>query len=110
MIARQLESDIRNGDLLPGTKLPPQRGLADYLDVNVSTVSRAFGICSRKGLLGGTVGSGAFVAYDALAKINVAPQDESDESCEEVLIYACDNARIKALYIMPGYQKLKCVQ
>jgi DNA-binding transcriptional regulator YhcF (GntR family) len=107
MIARQLESDIRNGDLLPGTKLPPQRELADHLDVNVNTDSRAFGICSRKGLLGGTVGSGAFVAYDALAKNNVAPQDES---CKEVLIYACDNARIKALYIMPGYQKLKCVQ
>jgi len=76
MIARQLESDIRNGDLLPGTKLPPQRELADYLDVNVSTISRAFGICSRKGLLGGTVGSGTFVAYDALANINVTPQDE----------------------------------
>ena len=34
-LARQLEQDIKNGNLLPGTKLPPQRELADFLDINV---------------------------------------------------------------------------
>lgn len=65
-LASQLEADIQNGVLKPGTKLPPQRELADFLDVNVSTVTKAFQQCTRKGLLSATVGSGTFVAYDAL--------------------------------------------
>ena len=66
-LAAQLEADIKSGALLPGTRLPPQRELADFLDVNLSTVSRAFRLCTQKGLLSATVGSGTFVAYDALA-------------------------------------------
>ncbi|EGO8777709.1 GntR family transcriptional regulator [Enterococcus faecalis] len=31
-LANQLERDIASGDLRPGTKLPPQRELADFLD------------------------------------------------------------------------------
>ena len=42
LLAQQLEQDIASGNLLPGTKLPPQRELADFLDINLSTVSRAF--------------------------------------------------------------------
>ena len=32
-LAEQLEQDIHNGTLRPGTKLPPQRELADFLDI-----------------------------------------------------------------------------
>jgi len=66
-LASQLEQDILNGVMLPGTKLPPQRELADYLDLNVSTISKAFKLCELKGLLSATVGSGTFVSYDALS-------------------------------------------
>ncbi|WP_062108725.1 aminotransferase-like domain-containing protein [Bacillus niameyensis] len=66
-IARQLEQDILNGALIPGTKLPPQRELADYLDLNLSTISKAFKVCELKGLISATVGSGTFVSYDALS-------------------------------------------
>ncbi|GAB1805993.1 aminotransferase-like domain-containing protein [Priestia megaterium] len=66
-IAGQLEQDIIKGVLLPGTKLPPQRELADYLDLNLSTISKAFKVCELKGLLSATVGSGTFVSYDALS-------------------------------------------
>ncbi|WP_028401588.1 PLP-dependent aminotransferase family protein [Ectobacillus panaciterrae] len=66
-LAGQLEQDILNGVLLPGTKLPPQRELADYLDLNLSTISKAFKVCELKGLLSATVGSGTFVSYDALS-------------------------------------------
>jgi hypothetical protein len=44
-LAGQLEQDILNGVLLPGTKLPSQRELADYLDLNLSTISKAFKVC-----------------------------------------------------------------
>lgn len=63
-IADQLEKDIRQGNLAPGTKLPPQRELADFLDVNLSTISRAFKKCEQKGLICASVGSGTFVSSD----------------------------------------------
>ncbi len=66
-LAKQLEGDIINGTLLPGTKLPPQRELADYLDINVSTVSKAMKICELKGLLSSITGNGTFVAFDSLS-------------------------------------------
>lgn len=72
-LAMQLEEDIASGKLLPGTKLPPQRELADFLDINVSTVSRAFKICSRKGLLSGCVGSGTYVSYNISTNIFDTP-------------------------------------
>ncbi|WP_167958745.1 aminotransferase-like domain-containing protein [Anaerosporobacter faecicola] len=64
-LAYQLESDIKSGALLPGTMLPPQRELADYLDLNLSTISRAFKLCEQKGLLSASIGRGTFVSSDA---------------------------------------------
>ncbi len=68
-LARRLEEDISSGKLRAGTRLPPQRELADFLDVNLSTVQRAFRICSDKGLLTGEVGSGTYVAYSSATEM-----------------------------------------
>ncbi|MBQ3077750.1 MAG: PLP-dependent aminotransferase family protein [Clostridia bacterium] len=73
-LAELLEQDIRGGRLLPGTRLPPQRELADFLDLNLSTVSRAFKLCAQRGLIAGTVGSGTHVSYDALASLSPLPR------------------------------------
>ncbi|MGG1519391.1 PLP-dependent aminotransferase family protein [Paenibacillus oryzisoli] len=67
VLAMQLKQDIFNGVLLPGTRLPSQRELADYLDLNLSTISKAFKMCELKGLLSAAVGSGTYVSYDALS-------------------------------------------
>lgn len=64
-LVKLLEDDIESGALKPGTKLPPQRELADFLDVNLSTISRAFRLCEQKGLLSASVGSGTFVSSGA---------------------------------------------
>lgn len=77
-LAQQLEADIQKGVLHPGTKLPPQRELADFLDINVSTVSKAFKLCELKGLLSATVGKGTFVAYDALSSGNLLIHHDRD--------------------------------
>lgn len=82
-LAEQLEQDISNGILRPGIKLPPQRELADFLDINVSTVSRAFKLCSNKGLLSSAVGSGTFVSYDVNTSTLILP-DRSDASVIEL--------------------------
>lgn len=67
-LAKLLEEDIKSGALMPGTKLPPQRELADFLDINLSTISRAFKLCEQKGLLSASVGSGTFVSSGATAE------------------------------------------
>jgi DNA-binding transcriptional MocR family regulator len=61
-LAAALENDIRSGALPPGTKLPPQRELADFLDIDFTTVTRAYGVCREKGLIYGVTGRGTFVA------------------------------------------------
>lgn len=63
-LAKLLESDIINGHLHPGDLLPPQRELADYLDINLSTVSKAFKLCMQKGLISSNIGKGTFVSSD----------------------------------------------
>lgn len=78
-LVRQLEQDIANGALLPGTKLPPQRELADYLDINLSTVQRAFKLCSQRGLLTSSVGNGTFVAYDANVNLFEKPAMKKEQ-------------------------------
>lgn len=61
-LAAALERDIASGRLPPGTRLPPQRELADDLEINFTTVTRAFDLCREKGLIYGVVGRGTFVA------------------------------------------------
>ncbi len=75
-LAQQLERDIESGALKPGTRLPPQRELADFLDINLSTVSRAFKLCSDSGLLTGSVGDGTYVSYSSLTRLTDRPQDK----------------------------------
>lgn len=62
VIADDLETGIRNGTVLPGEKLPPQRELAEMLSVNLTTVSRAYREAERRGLVKGVVGRGTFVS------------------------------------------------
>ena len=61
-LAAALERDVRTGALPPGTRLPPQRELADFLDLDFTTVTRAYGVCRAKGLVYGVTGRGTFVA------------------------------------------------
>ncbi len=75
-LAAMLEEDIKNGTLMPGTKLPPQRELADYLDVNLSTVSRAFKLCEQSGLVSATVGNGTYISSDVGTSSILSPNPE----------------------------------
>lgn len=61
-LAQDLEKKILSGELRPGTKLPPQRELADFLELNYTTITRVYNLCKEKGLVYGRTGSGTFVA------------------------------------------------
>ncbi|MDD3169836.1 MAG: winged helix-turn-helix domain-containing protein, partial [Eubacteriales bacterium] len=76
-LAEALEADIKTGILKPGEKLPPQRELADQINVNLSTVTRAFRLCELKGLISGVIGRGTFVSTDAKVSLSLTSQEDA---------------------------------
>jgi DNA-binding transcriptional MocR family regulator len=93
-----LESDVESGRLKPGTRLLPQREMANLLGLSVGTVSRAYAEAEMRGLVSGEVGRGTFVQRRrpptnsrsaAQAPINLAlnvpPATGEDELIESVL-------------------------
>ena len=60
-IADALSADIAAGVLKDGYRLPPQRALAKTLQIDFTTVSRAYAEARRRGLVDGRVGQGTYV-------------------------------------------------
>jgi DNA-binding transcriptional MocR family regulator len=60
-IAEALAADVSAGRLPGGTRLPPQRTLAEALGIDFTTVSRAYAEARRRGLVEGKVGQGTYV-------------------------------------------------
>lgn len=60
-IVEALEADVRSGRIRPGDRLPPQRAIADALDVDLTTVTRAFNEARRRGLVDAQAGRGSFI-------------------------------------------------
>jgi DNA-binding transcriptional MocR family regulator len=56
-----LQHDVHAGRLQPGDRLPTQRELADRLGIAIGTVSRAYAVATRRGLVTGEIGRGTFV-------------------------------------------------
>ncbi|MRH41396.1 aminotransferase class I/II-fold pyridoxal phosphate-dependent enzyme [Aquibacillus halophilus] len=77
-LVEKLEEDINSGLLKPGQILPPQRELADYLGINLSTITRAFRVCELKGLISGVVGRGTFVAMDSKLSLTLYNKNQND--------------------------------
>ncbi len=93
-----LENDVQAGVLKPGTRLLPQRDMANQLGLSVGTVSRAYAEAESRGLISGEVGRGTFVQRrrpPASAKrhaqatinlaLNVPPSTGEDELIASVL-------------------------
>lgn len=74
----QLREAIAAGALKPGDKLPPQRELADYLDIHLSTVTRAYKVCEEQGLICAKIGQGTFISSDS-ASSNILLYPESPQ-------------------------------
>lgn len=63
-IAASLTRAIRDGQLRPGERLPAQRDLAQRLGVDLTTVTRAYGMVRDSGLIEGSGRLGSFVRND----------------------------------------------
>ncbi|WP_188395168.1 aminotransferase-like domain-containing protein [Oxalicibacterium flavum] len=61
-IADALQQAVEDGVLKPGDRLPPQRRLAALLDVDLTTVTRAYDEARRRNLLQGRGARGTYVA------------------------------------------------
>ncbi|MBN2499324.1 MAG: GntR family transcriptional regulator [Anaerolineales bacterium] len=61
-IAEKLISQIEDGQLLPGDKLPTERELSTSLEVQRATVRQAFSVLEDRGLIIRKRGSGTYVA------------------------------------------------
>ena len=68
-LADLLEADIRSGVLASGTELPPQRELADYLDIHFTTVTKAYNECKKRNLIYAVSGCGTFVNPQAVKPV-----------------------------------------
>ncbi|MCZ4290604.1 PLP-dependent aminotransferase family protein [Hoeflea alexandrii] len=60
-ITDALSADILSGKLAAGDRLPPQRALAEALEIDFTTVSRAYAEAGKRGLVEGKVGQGTYV-------------------------------------------------
>ena len=61
-IADALQAAVADGSLTPGDRLPPQRQLAAQLNVDLTTVTRAYDEARRRNLLEGRGARGTYVA------------------------------------------------
>jgi len=61
-IADALQKAVVEGSLKPGDRLPPQRLLAAQLDVDLTTITRAYDEARRRNLLEGRGARGTYVA------------------------------------------------
>lgn len=61
-IVDALAADIGSGRLVRGQRLPTHRALATALDVDLTTITRAYGEARRRGLIEARVGQGTFVS------------------------------------------------
>ncbi|PYG32313.1 PLP-dependent aminotransferase family protein [Pelagimonas varians] len=75
-IAEAIKSDIDRGALRPGDRLPPQRALAQALDLDFSTISRAYSEATRRGYAESFVGRGTFVSQ---AQVQTPPARQVEE-------------------------------
>jgi Transcriptional regulators containing a DNA-binding HTH domain and an aminotransferase domain (MocR family) and their eukaryotic orthologs len=92
-LSHALELEIKTGKLPPNTLLPPQRELADFLDINLSTVTRAYKTCQLKGIIYTLKGKGSFVSPNA--------QFASDQLFEN--IFSNKNTHIELGVMKPFY-------
>ena len=74
-IFEQIRDQILSGVLAPGYRLPPERKLAESLDVNRTTVLNAYRELKSEGLVGSHVGQGTVVLSHLT---DVSPKETGD--------------------------------
>lgn len=82
-IADRLGELIARGELVNREKLPPSRELAKSLGVNRITVTAAYDLLERQGLVEGHVGRGTYVCAPGIASGQTAPPPQGAGSSSQ---------------------------
>jgi DNA-binding transcriptional MocR family regulator len=99
-IADALEADVASGRIRAGTRLLPQRELAQKLRLSVGTVSKGYAEAERRGLISSEVGRGTYVLRQRPSlngrqtrsvnlSLNVPPYTGEDEVLAETFTQVC---------------------
>jgi DNA-binding transcriptional MocR family regulator len=87
-IAEAIATDLRQGRLKAGERLPTHRELAYRLGVTVGTVTRGYAEAQRRGLVAGHVGRGSFLAGPGQASAQLGSlQQAADDAIELSLAF-----------------------
>ena len=79
-LADALGTAVTSGALKPGDRLPTHRALASALDLDLTTVTRAYGEARRRGLVDAAAGRGTFVREPATGRADRQVSVEVDLS------------------------------
>lgn len=77
-IVDAIELDIGNGTLQPGDKMPTQRWLAEVIGVNLTTITRAYNLARKRGLLTAITGKGTYVMEEKTEDLPRIPDENEN--------------------------------
>jgi len=83
-IADKIEKDIFTGNLSDGDMLPSVRDLAAKIQINTSTVYRAYKEAEKRGLISGSTGSGTYILSTSPQGISIASPEPSSPGMLEM--------------------------
>jgi len=84
-IMDRIRSAVRQGALKPGATLPSVRQLASDLEINPNTVSKAYMLLEREGIIRTVRRRGSFVAECAGARIRESASERLDQTLDRLL-------------------------
>lgn len=102
-LIKQLEEDILSGKLQKNTRLPSQRELADYLDINFTTVGSAYKYGIEKGLLYTNIGSGTYISQNAFSSITISTDSVDGHVIDFGLVSSFEECN---KYVVPHIQSV----
>ena len=88
-------------------KLPSQRELADYLDLNFTTIGQAYKHAMEKGLLYTNIGSGTFVSPNAFHSITISTNQVADHLIDLGLVSSFDMCNQRILPLLNPLVKMR---
>ena len=83
LLVTAIATDIEQGNLHDGQRLPPQRLLAEQLDISVQTVTNAYKELERQGWVRCEVGRGSFVSRRISERVASSMLDRGENSLVE---------------------------
>lgn len=86
LLVNAIAQDIDDGSLADGTKLPPQRQVAQTLGISVQTVSNAYKALERDGAIRCEVGRGSFVSHSVTEQVSSYMLDYNEYSIADFSI------------------------